>query len=198
MARQLRVFIAGISVHVIHRGNNRQTIFADDEDHAVFLSLLVPIFREHEIATHGYVLMKNHFHLQVTPGHKRSLPNGMKKLGVKYVRYFNRKHDRIGHLFAARAREILITDERYWLTCLRYIEQNPVRARIVSTPGEYRWSSHGANAWGEPCDWLTRHPLYLSLGQTDAACQAVYRAFVESPQSETELIPQRLDASAAP
>jgi len=102
MARQLRQFREGLSVHVIHRGNNRQTIFSDDQDCEWFLTLLRHAFDEHRVAIHGFVLMKNHHHLQVTPADKDSLPEAMQQLGINYVRYFNRKHGRVGHLFSAR------------------------------------------------------------------------------------------------
>jgi REP-associated tyrosine transposase len=198
MARQLRQFKEGLSVHVIHRGNNRQTIFADDHDCEWFLTLLREAFAENRVAIHGHVLMKNHYHLQVTPADEDSLPDGMQQLGIKYVRYFNRKHGRVGHLFSARPREIVIEDERYWLTCLRYIEQNPVRAGIVTAPEDYRWSSYRTHAFGEPCSWLTPHPCYLALGGTEKERQVAYRAIADPTLSSAELVPVRLAAAGAP
>ena len=198
MGRQLRQFREGLSLHVIHRGNNRQTIFGDDHDCEWFLTLLRNAFDEHRVAIHGYVLMKNHYHFQVTPAAEDSLASGMQQLGIKYVRYFNRKYGRVGHLYSARPREILIEDERYWLACLRYVEQNPVRAGIVSAPGDYRWSSYRTHAFGEPCSWLTPHRCYLALGRNDIERQRAYRAIAEPTLPEVELVPLRLDAAGAP
>ena len=81
------------------------------------------------LRVHGYALMDTHYHLLVTPPDPVCLPATMKELGGRYVRYFNRRYERIGTLWNGRYRDLLIHDERYWLTCLRYIEQNPVRAR---------------------------------------------------------------------
>ena len=198
MARQLRRFVDGLSVHLIHRGNNRQTIFRDDKDRERFLALVPDAFAKHRVAIHGWVLMDNHYHFEVTPAHERSLSGGMQQLGIKYVRYFNRKYGRVGHLFSARPRQIVLEDDDYWLACLRYIEQNPVRAGIVARPGDYRWSSYRTHAFGEPCGWLTRHPCYLALGRTDSERQAAYRAIADCVLGESELLTQRLAAAGAP
>ena len=107
-----------------------------------------------------------HYHLMVTPPDARSLPATMKELGERYVQYFNRRHDRIGTLWNGRYRGLLIHDERYWLTCLRYIEQNPVRAGMVRTPDDFAWSSYRFHALGAESDWLVPHWLYLELGST--------------------------------
>ena len=197
MPRQLRQFFPGVSVHLIHRGNNRHPIFADDSDRARFLTLVRRSFEQQQVAIHGYVLMTNHFHLKVTPAHCLSLPSAMKQLGDKYVAYFNRKHGRVGHLYCGRPREILIHDASYSLACLRYIEQNPVRAGMVTRPEDYAWSSYRVNALGEPCSWLTPHPCYLALGRTPSERQAAYRAMAEPPLSLDDLIEIRVDIAAA-
>jgi putative transposase len=92
------------------------------------------------------------------------------------VRYYNRKHDRIGTIWNGRYKAIPILDERYWLTCLRYIEQNPVRAHIVADPGDYRWSTYGIHALGRPAGWIVLHDAYLALGADPGQRQEAYRA----------------------
>ncbi len=111
----------------------------------------------------------------------------MQELGVRYVRSFNTKYGRIGTLWSHRPRMILLEDERHWLRCLRYIEQNPVRAAMVAHPAEYQWSSYGANALGVACDWLTPHPLYLALGRCDAERQTGYGALCRDLLSAADL-----------
>jgi putative transposase len=184
-------FIEGFSSHVIQRGNNRCRIFEDDEDRERFLLMLAAASRRRDLTIHGYVLMDTHFHLLTTPEDGASLSSAMRDLGRDYVRSFNRKYDRIGTLWSHRPRAIPILDERQWLTCLRYIEQNPVRAKMVDAPSAFRWSSYGTHATGIRCEWLTPHALYLALGHTDAIRQSVYRAICGEPLNTADLIAQR-------
>jgi putative transposase len=164
-----------MSVHVIQRGNNRVAIFGSVADHQHFLEFLRRFAHKHCVHIHGFVLMTTHYHLIVTPMIEQALPRMMKALNSKYVRYFNPRYKRIGTLWNGRYRGLLIEDERYWLTCLRYVEQNPVRAAMVATPSEYEWSSYAAHAHGRWPDWLTPHAVYQSLGRTDAERQRTYR-----------------------
>jgi len=150
-------------------------VFGDESDYEIFLVMLAAISKQRGVAVHGYSLMTTHIHFLATPETKTSLPDTMKVLGGQYVKYFNRKYKRAGTLWRHRHRAILIEDERRWLTCLRYIERNPVAAKMVADPADYRWSSYRAHALGEPCEWLAPHPLYLALGPCDATRQAAYR-----------------------
>src|SRR6478672_9092085 len=153
MPRTPRVFIPHTSVHVIQRGNNRTEIFRAEEHFRVFLTFLRNSAVRRRVVVHAYVLMTTHFHLIVTPTESPALSLMMKELGERYVKYFNREAERSGTLWNGRYRSLVIGDERYWLTCLRYVEQNPVRARMVQVPGDYRWSSYGAHAFGRWEDW---------------------------------------------
>ena len=191
MARAKRIYMPNMSVHVIHRGNNCCAIFRDDPDRRFFLSLLQTATRRYDVSVHAFVLMTTHMHLIITPGDKRALPRTMQLVGQRYVRYFNRKYERVGTLWCGRYRGLLITDACYALTYLRYVEQNPVRAGIVTTPESYRWSSHGVHAFGEPTSWLVPHPVYLALGKTQDERQAAYRAICSESLSDTQLALQR-------
>ena len=144
------------------------------------------------IAVHGYALMDTHTHLLLTPGTKAGTSDAMKQLGIRYVLYFNRKYDRVGTLWTGRFKAKPINDERYWLACLRYIEQNAVRARIVARPEDYPWSSYRAHAFGDPCEWLASHPLLEALGSNPAERQAAYRAICNIPLSTEETVRQRM------
>lgn len=99
----------------------------------------------------------------------------MKGVAQSYTQYFNRHYQRSGTLWDGRYKSCLILDERYFLTCQRYMELNPVRAGLVRFPGNYRWSSYRGNAEGRRNDVLTPHELYLRLGVTPAARQRAYR-----------------------
>src|SRR5215472_15942474 len=108
MPRTRRVFVPGASVHVIHRGNNRSSMFMDDEDCETYLSMLRTVTAAADVTVHGFALMKTHDHLLVTPHDAKALPSAMRRLGVSYVRYFNRKRDRIGTLFNERYRGLIV------------------------------------------------------------------------------------------
>ncbi len=191
MARRGRIYIAGLSVHVITRGHNHISIFECVEDYEVFLMFLVRAATRHGGSVHAFVLMTNHIHLMVTPCDRDALPRMMHEVDGRYAQYYNRRYKRIGTLWNGRHRSLLIGDERYWLTCLRYIAQNPVRARMVQTPEEYRWSSHRAHAFGAPAEWLVEHRIYTELGASADERQAAYRAICGVPLTEAQLVEQR-------
>jgi putative transposase len=115
----------------------------------------------------------------------------MRDVGREYVLRYNRKHDRIGTLWTGRYRSIVITDDRYSLTCLRYIEQNPVRANMVLAPSDYRWSSFGFHGLGHRSDWLVPHPAYTALGSTPEERQCAYREICSTELPDSDLVRQR-------
>jgi putative transposase len=172
---------------VIHRGNNRSDVFVDDRDRRRFLRLLAVTSKRNGVAIHGYTLMQTHFHLQVTAPDEDALPRMMQALGRRYVLYFNKRHQRTGTLWEGRYRSPLIADERYWLTCLRYIELNPVRAGIVTAPTDYQWSSARAHARGEANRLLTSHVLYDQLAPDASTRAAKWSDICRCPLSEADL-----------
>lgn len=187
MPRPPRVFSPAISAHLIQRGHNRCRIFDAHIDYVVFLELLRRQATRHMVDIHGFVLMTNHFHLLATPTDGTGIPYMMKAITCAYVRYYNRQYQRMGTLWNGRYRSIPIDDERYWLTCLRYIEQNPVRAGMVDAPGEYQWSSYRKNATGLGCSWLAPHPLMVALGSTQVERQRAYAAMCHTPLESEEV-----------
>jgi putative transposase len=119
--------------------------------------------------------MTNHVHLLLTPETPYGLTYTMQDTGRTFVRYINSAYKRTGSLWEGRYKASLIDSEAYLLTCMRYIEMNPVRAGMVQHPGEYRWSSFAVNAQGKLDTMLTRHPLYLSLGKSRYEREYAYR-----------------------
>jgi putative transposase len=191
MPRPLRIYVEGQSVHVMHRGINRMQIFDDDGDYHAFIRIVRYGARQEGVDVHAFALMINHYHLQVTPRHALALPRALKRVNSDYSRYYNRKHRRTGTLWGYRPRLVPIEDDRQWLTCLRYIEQNPVRAGIVSRPEDYSWSSYRVHALGEPTSWLVLHEIYLALGSSPRARQNAYSAICSTSLTESELTIQR-------
>ena len=186
-----RLFVRGVSLHVRQRGNNRCAIFGDDEDYETFLVMLRSAASKFQVKVHGYALMTTHTHLLLTPATKEGTAKTMQQLGVRYVMYFNRRYERVGTLWTGRYRSKGIDDRDYWMTCLRYIEMNPVRAKLVVHPDQYRWSSHRSHALGGTV-WLASHPVLDALGEDDASRHQAYRALFATPMTTTEVVRQRL------
>jgi putative transposase len=192
MPRRLRLFVPGVSLHVRQRGNNRCAIFGDDGDYESYLLMLRSAMQRHRVSVHGFSLMTTHTHLLLTPTTERGTAKAMQQLGVRYVMYFNRKYSRVGTLWTGRYGANAINDERYWLTCLRYIEQNPVRASLVMRPDQYRWSSYRAHASASDVDWLSTHPVFEALGADSDLRREAYRAICAEPMSTEHIVRQRL------
>jgi putative transposase len=165
-------------VHAIQRGNNRNVIFASDSDMAAYVHWLQEGAAKFDVAIHGWVLMTNHVHLLLTPGSDHAVSKLFQYLGRLYVRYFNFAYARSGTLFEGRFKSSLVQQDRYFLSCLRYIELNPVRAGMVTDPSHYRWSSYRVHAHGLKVPMWTAHETYLSLDRQAAQRQARYRALI--------------------
>ncbi len=175
MPRKPRFTLPGVPQHVIQRGNNREPCFYTAEDCSRYLVDLGDALRRNSVRLHAYVLMTNHVHLLLTPMTEHAVSYVMQDLGRKYVRYMNITYQRTGTLWEGRYKASLVDSEAYLLTCMRYLEMNPVRANMVSHPGEYRWSSYRINAQGNSDNLITAHPLYLALGDNDNTRQEAYR-----------------------
>jgi putative transposase len=183
MARLGRYFIPGQPLHVIQRGNNRKAVFFGDDDFARYRDWLIAAAEANGLTVHAYVLMTNHVHLLATPATALSLPRTMQSLGRRYVRHINARYRRTGTLWEGRYRAAPIDTEDYFIACCRYIELNPVRARMVEHPRQYRWSSYRAHAEGRADALAAFHPVWRRLGRSVAARREAYR----------DLITERLD-----
>jgi putative transposase len=172
---------------VILRGNNRNIIFVAEEDYLFFIECLQRAVEEHGCTIHAYVLMTNHVHLLMTPTRENSISKAMQSLGRRYVQYFNYTQKRSGTLWEGRYKATVIDSEQYLLTCYRYIELNPVRAKMVAQPQEYPWSSYLCHAEGAANELIVDHPLYLSLGKDREERQVAYRALFAAHVSEVSM-----------
>ena len=180
MARLPRLTLPGYAHHVIQRGNNRLPIFATMADYRYLLDLLHENAKRFDVAIHAYVLMSNHFHLLATPQTDKSLPQMMQAVGRSYVRYFNDLQGRSGTLWEGRYRSTLIQADRYLLTCMAYIDLNPVRAGLVPEAKDYPWSSYGHYAGLRSDELVTPHALFWSLANTPFGREAAYAEMVRS------------------
>jgi putative transposase len=175
MPRHARIMVAGATVHIVHRGNNRQECFHSAEDRAFYLFHLGRMLPRTGCALHAYVLMGNHLHLLLTTREAHGCAMLMKSVAQLYAQYVNKAYRRSGYVWEGRCKSCLVQSEQYVLACYRYIELNPVRAGIVAAPGHYTWSSFRANAHGERSSLVTPHDEYRALGRTGGDCQATYR-----------------------
>lgn len=123
------------------RGINQQNIFADDEDHKKFMDILDRYRKKIEYEIYAYCLMGNHVHLLIKEG-KEVLSNTMKRIGTSYVCWYNWQYNRKGHLFQDRYKSEPVLDDAYFLTVLRYIHQNPLKAGLTNHIESYKWSSY--------------------------------------------------------
>jgi len=175
MARKPRFNLLGVPQHVIQRGNNREPCFYSEEDYSAYLEFLDIAAEKTSCHVHAYVLMTNHVHMLITPMQEHGISALMQSLGKRYVQYINKTYKRTGTLWEGRYKASLIDSNSYLLTCMRYIELNPVRAGMVEVPGEYRWSSYGFNAAGNESKNIIPHPLYLALGLNEEERCYAYR-----------------------
>ncbi|MBV2093395.1 MAG: transposase [Candidatus Thiodiazotropha sp. (ex Codakia orbicularis)] len=187
MPRKPRFNLIGIPQHVIQRGNNREPCFFSEQDYFRYLDDLTIASNKYGCKVHAYVLMTNHVHLLLTPTQEHGISNCMQALGRRYVRFINHKYQRSGTLWEGRYRSSLIDSDSYLLNCMRYIELNPIRAKIVTHPFEYKWSSYVSNALGKNNILVTAHPSYLALGHTPESRQSSYRELFRHQPDDHEL-----------
>jgi putative transposase len=175
MPRSLRLILPGVAVHIIQRGNNRAACFRSDNDYLVYLAHLRQLSEKYECAVHAYCLMTNHVHLLLSPAEAAAITGLMRDLGQRYVQYFNGRHERSGTLWEGRFRSCIAESARYVLGCYRYIELNPVRARMVDHPTGYLWSSYAVNGGMRSDPLITAHPEYTALATEPESRFAAYR-----------------------
>lgn len=174
MPRLARTYLPGYPYHIVQRGNNREACFISIEDYRFYLDLWVECANRYGVSIHAWCLMTNHIHFLVSPDRTDSISFAMKVIGSRYAQYFNKSYRRTGTLWEGRHKSSLVQSERYLLSCMRYIELNPVAAGMVEKPEQYCWSSYLSNAWGKP-GIVIPHDEYLKLSGDDAGRQHYYR-----------------------
>ena len=185
MARQPRIHLPGLPLHIVQRGHNRQACFFAVGDYLRYLHWLGEALRATRIKLHAYVLMTNHVHLLLTPQDASAVPLAMISLGRRYVQSVNKRYARTGTLWDSRYHASIVCSDSHLLACQRYIELNPVRAGMVCEPAQYRWSSFRCNALGKSDKLISAHPTYGELGRSDAARRREYRQLFERGHDAT-------------
>ncbi|MFT4564936.1 MAG: putative transposase [Gammaproteobacteria bacterium] len=187
MPRKPRMYLPGVPCHVTQRGNNREACFFACSDNKFYLDCLADACTRYRVAVHAYVLMTNHVHLLMTPSDREGISRVMQSLGRRYVQTINKIHRRYGTLWQSRHGSSLVDAESYLLSCYRYIELNPVAAKMVQHPADYRWSSYRNNALGIADNLVTPHAIYRQLGATEDKCRDAYRALFAAHLDEKDI-----------
>ena len=183
MPRNPRSSLGGVCYHIINRGNAQQTVFHDDGDYQAFLKSIAHACVEVAMPIYAYCLMPNHFHLVVQPVADGDLSTWMHWLQNTHIRRYHRVHQTSGHLWQGRFKSFPIQEDDHLQTVLRYVERNPVRAKLVRTAQRWLWSS--AWAWATPAErpsWLTDAPIARPANWLDLVNAAITPAELESLQ----------------
>ncbi len=188
MSRKPRQFSFSGYLHVCARGSRRQMLFEDSADHSFYLSMLEKYSSETEITINAYCLMNNHIHI-LLQDKKGRISLLMKKLGVSYAGYYNKKYDGAGHVFQDRFQSEAVEVDQYLLTVYRYILQNPQRAGICSV-FNYAWNSYMAQY--DDLSFVDASDIVEMIGGEEAV-----RAFLQEEGSDIEKRRSRITDEAA-
>ena len=179
MPHPLRLEFPGAIYHIYSRGNERKDVFRLSDDYELFLGILAETALTFDVLIHAYCLMPNHFHLLLETKDS-NLSQVMKRLLGLYTVRFNRKHKRLGHLFQGRYRALIVDKDAYFLQLSRYVHLNPVKAKLVKNPEDYRWSSMRYYLKEKSPEFLFRDFTLDSFKSKEA-----YRQFVTEGLSQT-------------
>ncbi|MEW5962236.1 MAG: transposase [Pseudomonadota bacterium] len=163
MARLARIVVPGAPHHVTQRGNRRQQTFFEDADYALYKQLLAEFCAEEKVAVWAYCLMPNHVHLILVPKRTESLARAVGETHRRYSRHINFREGWRGFLWQGRFASAPM-DEPHLISAARYVELNPVRARLVKTPEAWRWSSAAAHLAGRDDGLVSVAPLLEIVG----------------------------------
>lgn len=187
MPRSARIAAPQLPHHLCQRGHNRRDIFFGPRDYQAYLATLAEFRAETAIKIYGYCLMTNHVHLIVDPGEDAAnLGRLMKRLAGRHTRRLNFIEQRSGTVWGGRFKCSPIETDRYLLTCLRYVDLNPVRAGIAGRAEEYPWSSYRAHVGRTNCGWLDVDPVSAEMSDESQRHER-FRKFVAEGENELEL-----------
>lgn len=167
------------ALHILTRGNNRQQIFKDESDYKTYLNFLKRYKQENNIMMYHYCLMPNHVHLIVGINRKSNIARFMKQVNLTYLYHYRRRYSYCGHLWQGRYKSLIISEDEYLIACGRYVELNPLKARLVKEPGEYKWSSYNVYSHGIRDGIVDYDPVYLGYGEREKDRQRMYQEDID-------------------
>lgn len=179
MPRVARNLIDNGYYHIVTRGLDRRRLFRYSHDFKLFLDITATYLKQYKVYILHYCLMPNHLHFLMKAGVGLDMPKFMQVLLQVYAANFRKKYKSTGFVFQNRYKSRLIDNETYLLECARYIERNPVRAKIVQNVSEYPWSSYSHYAKGTADRIITLdNPLYLDMAITAVERREAYAKFI--------------------
>lgn len=178
MPRIPRLLLSQSYYHVITRGNNRNTVFRFDVDYLYYLNLIRKYKKDLPFDLYHYSLMPNHVHLLIRTKNEKDFSLFMKKLNLAYFHYYRKNYGWIGHFWQDRFKSQPVGKDNYFIQCGKYIELNPVRAKLVENPQDYLYSSYRYYIEGMKNDLITEDIFYNELGKTDSQRRNIYRELV--------------------
>ncbi|HEX9851364.1 MAG TPA: transposase [Woeseiaceae bacterium] len=189
MPRHRRLFLPDMPLHIVQRGHDRKPVFIQPEDFDFYLTNLREAKDELGIRVFGYCLMTNHVHLAIAPGFDTtSVSKFLRLLAARHTRHVNKLERRTGTLWEGRFKSSLIDTDGYLLSCLRYIDLNPVRAGMVDSPCAYRWSTYRTHVGLASDHWLDECDIFRELGRTSMDRALAYKDFVSKGDCAEELL----------
>jgi putative transposase len=186
MPRPLRPIEEGLIYHVINRGNGRQDVFHKEADFEAFLSALGDLKKRKPFELYGYCLLNNHFHLLLRPL-AAPISRLMQSLLVSHTQRYHKHYRSGGHVWQGRFKSPVIQNDEHLLTVLRYIEANPLRAKIARRAEDCRWSSYRAHGLGDTDELLDRLTLYEQLSPYAVVRRRLWGKKVHLPSEEPTL-----------
>lgn len=187
MPRTARVAPREHIYHVLTRGNNRQDIFKDEKDYRKYIEILQRYKERYRFKLYNYALMKNHVHLVLEATERGgALSEIMKGINLSYAQYSKGRYKHTGHFWQDRYKSIVVSKDEYFLACGSYVELNPIRAKVVKDPRDYKWCSYSAYAYGKRDPILDEHPIYTELSKDEAERRKKYREFVKGMLRERD------------
>lgn len=178
MPRIARALADNCCYHLINRGNGRQQVFHKDGDYHTFINLLLQARGKYTVKVLAWCLMPNHFHLFVQPEEADQLHKWMQWLMTTHVRRYHKHYGTSGHVWQGRYKSFIVQDNDYLLTVARYIEGNPVRAKLSPTAAEWPWASHQVRK--DAPEELRPDPLPISLPDD-------WATYVDTPLTDAEI-----------
>ena len=183
MAKKKRIWYPGAVYHITNRGNRRADIFKDEEDYQVYLIILQQTMDKYPYILYSYCLMTNHIHMQIETKDVE-IWHIMRYINLLYTKYFNNKYNFIGHLFQGRYKSEIIENDTYNLETSRYIHLNPVKANMVNTPIEYKWSSYDIYMGQRKSEIVSEEKI---LSYFKGNSRKLYKDYVESKLIDPEI-----------
>ena len=178
MPRSKRLLNDNGLYHIVQRGHNKGWLFHKDSDFRTLKDILLAYKHKFDFDIYHYCIMSNHFHFILKTKKGSDLPKILQGITQTYSFYYRKTYNYTGYVYQNRYKSLVIENDAYLMECGRYVERNPLRARIVNDLSMYEWSSYMFYAYGKMDDIITRDPLYEFLGNNEPERHIRYKSYL--------------------